>query len=331
MGKTVSVIVPVFNVEPYLARCLDSLVKQTVRPLEVVLVNDGSTDRSREVCERYVQAYPEMFILIDKDNGGLSSARNLGIEYSRGEFISFVDSDDWISSDCLETMSCLQERFNADIVSVGYTFSEGEIAVDQPLAQEICFDCDDAALFYLESGMKSSISEYPAWSKLYRKSLFEEVKFPEGQLYEDVATNMQLILRASKYAKTNKVCYYYFQRRGSITKSIATKRDWDLVKIGEDLVALTEHCSQEVRDLANQKLARGYFSFLCKLCLYGYSGSKEEKASTCALLKAKCRENYKLLMSSKMPLSRKAVLSCLVLSTQFSSACFFLARKILSR
>lgn len=190
----ISVIVPVYNVEPYLRKCLDSIINQTYRDLEILIIDDGSTDGSDEICDEYKN--DERVRVFHTNNRGLSCARNLGLDTARGDWISFVDSDDWIETDMYDR--AIDSISSADI---------------------LCFCENDGILTGMEA-LAEIISEKintSAWGKIYKRSIFSTIRYPVGRVYEDVATTYKLIASAKFIKCCNYNGYHYCKRPGSIT------------------------------------------------------------------------------------------------------------------
>jgi glycosyltransferase involved in cell wall biosynthesis len=223
--KKISVIIPVYNVRPYLEKYLDSVITQAYRNMEIIMVDDGSTDGSGAICDEYASKDPRI-IVIHKKNGGLSSARNAGLDIATGDAIAFVDSDDWLGEDAYTKVIATQEQTGADIVQFGYYLAKKNFCKKQ----EYVFDADrelskwEALNLLLED---KYIQNY-AWNKLYVKDLFTNLRFPTGKVFEDIFINYKLFLRVDKMAiLADHFKYYYRQRRGSIvnTKSFKGRMD----------------------------------------------------------------------------------------------------------
>jgi glycosyltransferase involved in cell wall biosynthesis len=208
----ISVIVPVYNVELYLRKCLDSLLTQTFQNFEVLLINDGSTDGSLSICEGYCREFPEIFRLAGtQENKGLSAARNFGITHADGEFFCFVDSDDWISSDFLERMYCVALAENADLVVCGYRAHYETGAFED-------FSGTDKAGSDIRR--RILIGQTFACNKMFRRNLFEDAdaRFTEGICYEDLGTIPLLVSRSRNPAVVDAPLYHYrIGRPGAIT------------------------------------------------------------------------------------------------------------------
>ena len=227
MNKLISVIIPVFNVEKYLERCIKSIINQTYKNLEILLINDGSTDKSIEICHRYLE-FDSRIILLNKENGGLSSARNLGIDKAKGEYISFVDSDDFIHELMYETLVSNLEKNDCDI-SIIESF---DVIEDKDFIFElkntnnsIVYSKEEAIANYLDGNF------IPAWGKLYRKELFESIRFPIGILNEDEAIMIRVFDSCTRNIVYQDIKLYFYLRRksGSITstkKNLKNNIDW---------------------------------------------------------------------------------------------------------
>jgi glycosyltransferase involved in cell wall biosynthesis len=225
----VSVIVPIYNVEKFLPKCLDSIANQTFKNIEVILVNDGSEDESGEIARNFVSSH-ENFILINKKNGGLSDARNRGLEIAKGRYISFVDSDDYVHPRFLERLINLIKKHAADIAYCNYFlyFPETRLKVCYPLRPIKSVYPSEMALKKLICA--NTLHSF-AWNKLYKRSLFAEnnIKF-EKLYFEDIATIPQLFYFSKKIAITSRPLYYYTQRKGSILRSIDANKIDDFVR-----------------------------------------------------------------------------------------------------
>lgn len=212
----VSVIVPVYNVEKYVARCLDSLAAQTLEDMEIVIVNDGSSDGSAKICKKYEKKYGNIRYFEQK-NQGLSMARNAGIGIAKGEFIGFVDSDDFVKYDMFETMYQNAKEHRAKIVACGHEtyYEDGSTKLNSKKNIRRYYDYYEAMDYYL-------LQEYfdvIACNKLYARELFDTIKFPVGKLFEDIPTVYRLIEQAKGIYFDSEPKYFYFRRSDSISQS----------------------------------------------------------------------------------------------------------------
>ncbi|WP_429975388.1 glycosyltransferase family 2 protein [Enterococcus sp. DIV0086] len=223
--KLVSVVIPVYNVEKYVEKCLDSVINQTYQNLEIIIVNDGSTDNSLSVCQKK-KLSDSRIKLINKENGGLSSARNAGIECAQGEFICFIDSDDWIELDYIEVLLNGMENTNVDI-SVIQMIKVKDF-------NKIAFQSESQTkwdIFERETAMRelfsSNLIGYSANNKLYRISLFKSIRYPEGMLMEDKGTTYRLIDSSTKVAVNGSTKYHYYLRDNSILRTDFNQKNFD--------------------------------------------------------------------------------------------------------
>lgn len=313
-NPVLSIIVPVYNEEKYLKRCIDSILNQKFSNYELILINDGSTDGSGDICDEY-QLADNRVRVIHKENGGLSSARNYGLQIAVGKYIGFVDSDDWITADMYSFLIETAIDSEADIVASSYILTKGEERFRKEEQSIICLEGRDKIKFYLESGMKYRVSDYPVWNKVYKKKLFEELQFPEGQLYEDAVINYRLIKKSNKFVKSNKTTYFYFQDNDSITRNGFKEEDYDILLVGKQLVELAvEEEDEELLRLAQTKEARAYFSMLSKIAVYGFQDDVENRKKIIEDLTNNLRKNYKLLLKSRMPINRKIIMTFLYIN-----------------
>jgi glycosyltransferase involved in cell wall biosynthesis len=213
MDSLISVIVPVYKVEDYLPRCVDSIINQSYKNLEIILVDDGSPDNCPKICDEYAKNDNRIKV-IHKKNGGLSDARNAGMKVATGEYISFIDSDDYVSSDFIEILCNTMISENSDIVECSIVkFYEDNHFDDYK------DDCD-ISCYETEEGLSKLIAENPfhqyVWNKLYRANLVLDIKFAVGKLNEDEFWTYQAFGKAKKVSRINKTIYFYFQRKSSI-------------------------------------------------------------------------------------------------------------------
>ena len=210
----ISIIVPVYRVEAYLRKCLDSIVCQTYPNLEIILVDDGSPDCCGEICDAYA-ARDERIRVIHQQNAGIGSARNAGLDISRGDFIMFVDSDDWIDQKTCETVLLAAQQQKADIVCYGYNeiYPSGRVL---PYKEEAGEMEKKEVISRLVRGIPT-ISDV-CWNKFVSKRILEDLRFPEGRLHEDLGFTYKMIHLAEKIYVTDAVLYhYYVQHEGSVT------------------------------------------------------------------------------------------------------------------
>lgn len=254
--EKISVIVPIYKVEKYLCRCVDSLLAQTYPNMEIILVDDGSPDKCGLLCDRYAEEYPHVRV-IHKENGGLSSARNAGIAAATGAYIGFIDSDDYVAPDMYAKLCAALEENSANISICNYLYvDENTGAVDERMRQ--CSPLHDEVLNREQALRKLNVSQdgysfyVTAWNKLYKRELFADCLFREGWIHEDEFLVHHIFARCERIAVLEAPLYYYVQRMGSITNNAVSVKMLDGVYALYDRVAFFE--KEGMRDLARASL-----------------------------------------------------------------------------
>ncbi|MCO4485676.1 Exopolysaccharide biosynthesis transcriptional activator EpsA [Streptococcus infantarius subsp. infantarius] len=224
MKPLLSVIVPVYNVEKYLKRCLESILVQSWNDYEIILVDDGSTDSSAQICDLYAEKY-EMIRVIHKENKGLSDTRNRGIEKASGEYVYFPDSDDWLEPNTFSELSDVIEELTYDIISFNREFVTSE--EDKLISAKSRIQKLSGKQALLEMLNQGDVTGF-ANDKIYRKKLFldNDIEFPVGKYYEDLGTNYKLFLKATKVYVTNQKYYHYL-----ITNPDSITQSWNEQKL----------------------------------------------------------------------------------------------------
>ncbi|HGJ5748030.1 TPA: glycosyltransferase family 2 protein [Streptococcus pneumoniae] len=302
----VSVIIPVYNVEKYLRRCLDSVVNQTYKDIEVILVNDGSPDNSKEICEEYVAKYSNIQ-LINQKNAGLGAARNTGLQYITGNAVTFVDSDDWLELDAIEYYVASMKKSDADIVVTQmirkkeYFSNEGTNGTT--IKEEVLNQEQFAKKYFKIDGNNI---EYYACAKLYKREIAREVKYPVGLFAEDVPVAFGYIIRSQKIFYSTKVTYNYFFNDNSLTAKF-TDKDFDLEKIWDLVVEEAKVYGNEDYILyAKVNRYRIDFNLLCRIALSENKSDIEKYSQEIVVLLGKVKENKKILLKY-LPFSRKVI------------------------
>lgn len=323
----VSVIVPVYNVEKYLKRCLDSIINQTYKNIEIILVNDGSKDNSRDICEEYEKKY-ENISLINQKNGGLSAARNTGLKHINGEAVTFVDSDDWLELDAIEYYVDSMKKHNVDMVVTNNIRTKGyQDKTPQPdsLTEEVLTQEEYAKKFFKIDG--NSI-EYYAWSKLYKREIMEGVEFPVGLFAEDVLGTFRYMKNAQSIFYSNRVTYNYFINDNGLTAKFGDK-DFDLEKIWDTIVDESKgYDNHNFLKYAIINRKRIDFNLLCRIALAENKDKNLKKYDhkIKELLKS-VRENKQLLLEY-LPFSRKVILILFTLNYSLGSKVLYILSKI---
>lgn len=229
-SSKVSIIIPVYNVENYIKDCLDSVVNQTYKNIEIILIDDGSTDKSGMICKQYEIKNQNVKYFFQK-NQGLSAARNAGLGICTGEYVYFLDSDDFIAANSIEMMMRKQTKTDVDIIATDFLQIEEGRKYRDDMIERAEFHVATSKEFYLQ------IISNHACGKLYKRKLFDGVRYPVGQNYEDVDTTHQLFYKSNKILYTDEGFYYYRIRKGAITQTPTEKNITDYIKSYESVKA----------------------------------------------------------------------------------------------
>ncbi|MFC6267000.1 glycosyltransferase family 2 protein [Frigoriflavimonas asaccharolytica] len=259
----VSVIVPVYNVEKYLEKCLNSLVSQTLQDLEILVINDGSTDCSQKIIDEFQSNFPLKIKSFTKENGGLSDARNFGIDRAVGEYIGFVDSDDYISQTMFEEMYQLTKKNKAEMAICNLQKVDEVGKIIQKLTQipnmpEVIDLKNNFSVF--------SDMSYFACNKLFKKELFAGKRFQKGMHFEDIELIPQLLLRCKTIVQTQNYHYQYLERADSISKT-HTEKGLDILKAVENVEKSFSNSDFKIytRELKGFHILEGVYTFLAYL------------------------------------------------------------------
>lgn len=289
-NEKISVIVPVYNVERYIVKCVDSILNQTYREIEVLLIDDGSTDYCGEICDRYARQ-DDRVIVYHKENEGLSEARNMGVRLAGGTYIVFVDGDDYIEPDMLEVMHQRLQQDESDLVICNFLYVDTDGVSVSELNNEL--PIKDEVISGEEAFEKLADKKYwyyvTAWNKLYRKEILEGISFPKGKIHEDEFVAHYILDRCCSVSCVSKALYRYVQRESSITKQTFSVRSLDGI---EAFCARIEYaCKKKNRRVVSASLEKASY-----LMLSGYRNLWEDKACRSALKAA--RKLYKKVYMS---------------------------------
>lgn len=304
MGNSrVSIIIPVYKVERYLRRCVNSVLNQTYSNWEVILVDDGSPDNCPAICDEYAQKDRRIRV-IHKKNGGLSSARNAALDsLITGEYVTFVDSDDWIEDNTIEYCLHLIDQYKADVVE--YTFEETKDYIEHAKQHQkivSVYEGDSVLEEYLRK------EAYSVCTSLFNRQLFDGLRFREGKINEDIDLKYKVLQRCKKMVYSNQKKYFYFQSGDSISMGGLKRKDFDLYDAAEELCKLTQQSNNKnIRFLGEAKKRRTAFSLLCKIAYYGVADQSLNKAELVRSLTKEHRGNVGILLKSPMSLSRKVL------------------------
>jgi glycosyltransferase involved in cell wall biosynthesis len=233
MEPLISIIVPIFNVEKYIDKCINSIINQTYRNLEIVLVNDGSEDNCGSICDEYAEIDSRIKV-IHKENGGLSDARNVAIEITTGDYITFIDSDDFVESDYVEYLYKLIQKYSADIsiCNINKTFEEKY--KEENIANDIHHVYTEQEA--IEQMLYQKLFDVSACAKLYKAELFKIIRYPKGKYYEDLATTYLVFDKCTKIVYGSLQKYNYLIRENSITTSQFSIKRMELIDIAEEML-----------------------------------------------------------------------------------------------
>ena len=248
----ISVIVPVYKVEKYLEKCIESVLKQTYTNLQIILVDDGSPDNCGKICDEYAKKDSRIEV-IHKANGGLSDARNVGISKAKGRYIGFVDSDDYIKEDMYEILLNLIKKYDADVSICNlYDVIDGNECIrnkENGIREYSRLDILKKVL------LDKNIQSY-AWNKLYKKELFDEIKYPIRKKYEDIGTTFYLFEKCNKIVVTSEPEYYYLKRADSLVNNVTESTILDYTEIIIQRYLYIKQNIKELRKYNNYYLAK---------------------------------------------------------------------------
>ena len=302
MSELISVIVPVFRTEKYIARCLKSILAQTYTDIEIIVVDDGTDDKSGEMADEFAKNEPKIRV-IHKQNGGLSSARNRGIEEAAGTLISFVDSDDFIAPDFLEVLYSNLTENDCDIAKVEYE----EVTFDEPQERKATGETKT----FLGSQVEKAFLDLnidSACDILYKRSLIGDTRFPEGKTSEDIPFNFEIFRKAGKFVNIPVVKYFYYHNPESISNGPLDKNMLNYVAFRK---MIYEHyktgANDELKLKAESLYARALMGLTARMCLYGNKPEIDEKSQRIAF-KSEFKEHKRAYYNDKdIPFSRKVL------------------------
>ncbi len=308
----VSVIIPVFNVENYLEKCLESLLSQTFDDMEILLINDGSTDISGEICCEFSKKDRRIRVFNQK-NSGVSVARNNGIELSEGKYITFVDSDDYVEEDMIEFLVKNLEENDVDISTCGvcncYITNDSIVKeYDKNPNQSGVINSKEALGESLINGKVALFS----CGKLYKRELFGDLKFPEGMIYEDVAIIPTLMTKIKSLHYSFAPKYYYIRHSKSITGSKFKEKDLDMIKANQKNFDLVKNCHEYAIKQAEFRLLWSYIHLIDKIICS--DSDFPELNNMLELVKSR---KYDILKNKYFTLKRKLMFVLMVINFRF--------------
>ena len=304
----ISVIVPVYNVEKYLSKCIDSIIAQTYTNLEILLVDDGAKDSSGAICDEYAQRDSRIRV-IHKENGGLSDARNRGIEEARGEYLGFIDSDDYIDPDMYEVLYETLTKHDADMSMCGvYELYDGQEARQVDKISDFSCTPEEAMKIVIDG----QINYAYAVNKLYKRELFDEIRYPVGKIIEDAFVILFLLEKTKKVALTDARKYYYFHRENSITSRTFSKKHYDCIEAHENNYKFIIEHHPSLEKTARMRLYWSRFFVLDKMLC----ADNVEKSEYMPLVKYIRRGAKYIMFESILSRSRKIATFVLLFSVR---------------
>ena len=310
IAPELSVIVPVYNVEKCLEKCIESILNQTFKNYELILVDDGSPDNSGKICDEYAKKYSKIRV-IHKKNGGLSQARNVGISVSKGEYLSFIDSDDYIASDMFEFLMKNLKENNADVSVCGIYDCYKDKIVHQCKDQKFLILDNETALSEALIGKNISVN---AVNKIYKKELFDNIKFPDGKLFEDAFTIPKILSISKKVVADTKPLYYYQHRVGTITTSSFKKQDLSVIEAYDEVLKLVLSQFPNLKKQAEFRHIWSYMHVLDKMIL---SENFEDFDECSKVLKFLRKNTGRVILNPYFSLKRKISTIILFFSKTF--------------
>lgn len=287
INDLISIIVPVYNVEKYLPQCINSIINQTFKNLEIILVDDGSLDNSGKICDEFSKI-DSRIIVIHKENNGLSSARNAGLEIAKGDFIGFVDSDDWLDENMYETLLKLIKDNDSDISCCKFikaAHSDEKIPVIDNEIIKSFTNIEGLNNFYTDLYTQTVV----AWNKLYKRNLFNNVVYPTGKIHEDEGTTYKLFYKANKITYTNKPLYYYRTTPNSITTRKFNKKRLDIIDVYDEKIKFIKTINNS--HIYSKTLK--WYLFTLINCYFECYENMEDNEKYLASIKNKISETYK--------------------------------------
>lgn len=314
----ISVIVPVYKVELYLNRCVKSILSQTFTDFELILIDDGSPDSCPQMCDEWAKSDRRIKV-IHKENGGLSSARNRGLEVYKGNYVFFVDSDDWIEKDALNVLYQIAICSNADIVVGKYCedkhFNLCNQKCDRENSTYKIYDRNAYLDMYLKITEQST--RYHAWAKLYSRKVAAAICYPEGYTSEDVAGTFYAIANSEYIAETDYIIYHYFINESGITRSPLNRTYLDMYYSWNKVIEYSQNNLPEYLEKCVYNLARIDLPVLLAFIVRPINGDYKEYLTDLRIIKHRLNKNYTKIMRGSLSGTKKIVLTlCRIIPTE---------------
>lgn len=272
LNELISVVVPIYNVEQYLRKCIDSILNQTYKNIEIILIDDGSLDSCPKICDEYIDKDSRIRVF-HKKNGGLSDARNYGIERAKGKYITFIDSDDYIETDYIEYLIELINKFNVKISACGHNICFARKIIKKSSHATKKISKEEA----LEDILYDKEIDICSWGKLYDIELFNGIRFPKGKIFEDTATTYLLLDKCDFIAVGDSCKYNYVMRDNSITTKKFNIKKMQLIEMTEIMCDYLSNKYPNLTNACNRRLMWAYLSTYTKIVYTNKNEYKKEK------------------------------------------------------
>ena len=302
----ISVIVPVYKVEKYLDRCVQSILDSTFEDFELILIDDGSPDKCPELCELLAKNDKRIKV-IHQQNMGLSAARNTGIKMSHGKYITFVDSDDWISKNLFSILIKIIKKYNADIAMCNMKRVKEKVGNNDKKKEKVTIYTKDEFLKIILRIKENRCVHY-ACGKLYKREVLRKEHFPVGLLNEDVEGTFKAVLNSNIIVETNRVGYYYFFNNESITGKIFGENFLNLTTVWNRILEIAKKEAPEYLEYVDYNLKRTDFTILCDMIIYGNKKTDVKYKNERNILLNRLKKNRIYLLRSPMQRFRKILM-----------------------
>jgi len=321
MNELITIIIPIYKVEQYLRRCVDSVIAQSYKNLEIILVDDGSPDNCGKICEEY-KAKDARIVVIHKQNGGQAGARNDAVKIAEGRLITFVDSDDYIALNYVEELYCLYTTYNADLVQISYevVYNANYAASKTVSSSVIKFDQKNA----IKDMLLSEHLNDGAWGKLYKQDFLLRHPYPVGKIYEDLAVAYDMLLDLNVIVYGDAPLYFYFQRADSTMNDTFSLKQFDEYNI---VNTSTQKVIDRYPELRDQVLLRRAFSYFAVLYRILSSNDSETYREQINQIKKSLFEIKKTVLSSN---NKDKALKIKLSSLMISERLYLLLQKVIN-
>jgi len=320
----------VYKVEPYLRKCVDSVLAQTYTNLEIILVDDGSPDNCGKICDEYAKR-DKRIVVIHKENGGASDARNAGLDIMKGDYISFIDSDDFITQSYVEYLYGLITEYDADISNCNYLpiKEDGRIIKSKDsLIENKFYDKENFKEMFSVILYEENTTIYDsAWTKLYKKTLFTDIQFPKNKLFEDVRTVPWLLQKAEKIIFGKEKHYFYQIRQNSAITQKFSEKNYDFINATKEMC---QFIGDNYNDLGKACIRR-HTSAMIRVLRQMIEWDSFDKKEANSLRKKILQQGKYLLFDGKVPKRDKFAILTLLLGVRWFSVCWNIYAKITNR